>query len=802
MPKGTTAQRPATGLAGMARYNSSIGQLEAYTASGWVTILANTATSSPDVYLGSATSATNPHVNGDVTTGLFSPAASNVAIATAGTERLRVTATGSVGVGTTAPAYTFDVTGQGRFLSSVGVGGAPLGYSAFSVAGESTMNSQDGNGLFNIVAGGYQAVAGSTYVYTNTRGASRLLLADANIGLFAGGANGTGSAGTTISWTQLADMTGSDHIWLSPRGTSTDFYMTSTGGIGIGTATPLATLNIKSSYSCCGAAGSSGTSALAIDGAVNDLALRLYNSATGGRDWRLLSSGGGTGVGVGNFNIYDVSAGATRLSISATGYVGIGMTAPKAYLDIGTLYSCCATQTPTLGISENSTSNSRMPWIQFHAAGKAEAFLRLQTANRTLEIGDNQAVGAGLAIMKPDLSGRNVYLSSGDSSYILGTLGVGTSSPGVNFDLQSNNPYTAMRIGAASTPTIQFLSSWGGTDVKYWDMYANSFNFIFRAVSDDFMNNTTWLQVNRGGTYGYSVSSISFPSAAPVGIGTSSPTHKLHVYNPAGGARTGYHQGMGGVGDVYITDNNAILSSNVYYNGAWYNTAAGMGTIIDFSNGTLNIQTTASAAAGATPTTTSRLYMTNAGFLGLNAGVPTYPVQVGTTTSNGNGAFLDPAGVWTNASDARSKENVHEVPYGLETLMKLKPVAYEMKGTHQKQIGFIAQEVAKVVPEVTSVSDKGWYGLSYGNMTAITVKAIQEMKVENDRLAAEVARLKDQGQDVRAGRDGGRTDALTAEVAELHRTVTLLIWGLGELAIIALGGVGAAIFFAARRRRR
>lgn len=73
-------------------------------------------------YLGSAATTTNPSRADDITTGLFSATASTVSLATGGVERLRVTATGSVGIGTTAPAYPLDSSGTARFQSEALVG--------------------------------------------------------------------------------------------------------------------------------------------------------------------------------------------------------------------------------------------------------------------------------------------------------------------------------------------------------------------------------------------------------------------------------------------------------------------------------------------------------------------------------------------------------------------------------------------------------------------------------------------------------------------------------------------------------
>ena len=51
------------------------------------------------------------------------------------------------------------------------------------------------------------------------------------------------------------------------------------------------------------------------------------------------------------------------------------------------------------------------------------------------------------------------------------------------------------------------------------------------------------------------------------------------------------------------------------------------------------------------------------------------------------------------------------------------------------KIGFIAQEVQKVIPELVFVNPAdGFYGVNYAEMTAVLVEAVKELKSENDDL--------------------------------------------------------------------
>ena len=99
-----------------------------------------------------------------------------------------------------------------------------------------------------------------------------------------------------------------------------------------------------------------------------------------------------------------------------------------------------------------------------------------------------------------------------------------------------------------------------------------------------------------------------------------------------------------------------------------------------------------------------------------------------------NQASLTSAGVWTDASDISIKKDVIDIKYGLDAVLKLKPRSYKMKNDDLEQVGFIAQEVEQVIAELVSTDNKGMKGLSYGQLTAVLVKAVQELKAEIEQL--------------------------------------------------------------------
>ena len=75
----------------------------------------------------------------------------------------------------------------------------------------------------------------------------------------------------------------------------------------------------------------------------------------------------------------------------------------------------------------------------------------------------------------------------------------------------------------------------------------------------------------------------------------------------------------------------------------------------------------------------------------------------------------------------------------------LKPRKYKMKLNDDEQIGFIAQEVESLVPEVVNTGEtpdgEEQKGMSYGHLTAVLTKAIQEQQVIIDDLKARIETL-------------------------------------------------------------
>ena len=100
-------------------------------------------------------------------------------------------------------------------------------------------------------------------------------------------------------------------------------------------------------------------------------------------------------------------------------------------------------------------------------------------------------------------------------------------------------------------------------------------------------------------------------------------------------------------------------------------------------------------------------------------------------------------------SDARSKTNIQALPYGLQTVLSLRPVSFEWKQSSRpsKNLGLIAQEVEPIVPEavVKDGNPEHPSGMNYSAFIPVLIKALQDQQglIESQReaLAAQQSQI-------------------------------------------------------------
>ncbi len=111
---------------------------------------------------------------------------------------------------------------------------------------------------------------------------------------------------------------------------------------------------------------------------------------------------------------------------------------------------------------------------------------------------------------------------------------------------------------------------------------------------------------------------------------------------------------------------------------------------------------------------------------------------------------------WHTYSDQRVKSNVKPTNYGLKSILTLNPVQYDhhssefidgsiiIKDDSHEDLGFLAQEVYEVIPEIVvkpEDEESQLWSLNYEKLTPVLVKAIQEQQEEIEELKEMLALL-------------------------------------------------------------
>jgi hypothetical protein len=96
------------------------------------------------------------------------------------------------------------------------------------------------------------------------------------------------------------------------------------------------------------------------------------------------------------------------------------------------------------------------------------------------------------------------------------------------------------------------------------------------------------------------------------------------------------------------------------------------------------------------------------------------------------GGNIVASGTVTANSDEKLKENVITIENALEKVLSLRGVEYDRIDSGDHQIGVIAQEVEKIVPEVVYGDETK--SVAYGNLVGLLIEAIKEQQKEIDEL--------------------------------------------------------------------
>ncbi len=484
------------------------------------------------------------------------------------TNLMTILGSGNVGIGSTNPGTTLDVTGTGRFSSTltassgftVTAGTTNIGGGPFNLTGGLISFTNTAVDRQFIVNGTATAVLDSNAesvriagTITEFSSGTHPMLSGLRLQaptITAGAAAVTDAATLYISGPTTATVTGGNYALYSTSGTN---YFG--GSVGIGTTGPLYPLDVSSTSTAIrGLVSTADGQALVVQG------------GSGSRAWALIPGGtGSTKSPVGGLAIYDGTAGQTRMSFDTSGNVGIGTTNPAKLLQVGSDSAAIGSFGDwTINGVNGTYKGIGFPSLSGGFTNTQESALisYVQQGNWGADIVfATRGAGGGSGV-------ERMRISQG------GNVGIGTTNPGNILDVQQNTTVltvnikntkgsgqgdVALALDKAATGNSSYID-WRTGGVSEWVMGTG-----MSAIDNNWRLRESTLGINvivaeQTGA----VANTLYLKTGNVGIGTTNPANsRLHV---SGSVSSTAPNGL--LIDASVTSSGVGSSSNL---GAYLN---------------------------------------------------------------------------------------------------------------------------------------------------------------------------------------------------------------------------------------
>jgi hypothetical protein len=627
---------------------------------------------------------------GDTNTGIFFPAADTIAFTEGGSEAMRITSAGNVGIGTSSPS-------------------AVTGYTVL------TLNNASNGGIIDF--------------QNNTSLVGRIYNNSTNFHIYNQTANPL-LFGTGGSEKMRLDSSGNLGIGVTPSAwDGAGIKAFDIGAVGTVFGSNATTQVLRNTYF-------NGSNYIY----KTTTSANRYAQTTTGHEWHTAPSGtAGNAITFTQAMTLDASGNLTIGSTTSLGKLGVWSSTNG---DTIAAFRCSGTGTQRSLLVSVDNSTGVVKLDASGAAAGSMAFAYGGTEAMRITTAGNVGIGTSNPTRKLDVNDSS---SANSIPLALSNLTGGTNiaSTGINFNAHSN---------------VNFARIVGGqqTDGSFADG-----NLIFLTRNAETVAER--MRIDSSGNVGIGTSSPQAKLDLGIGVG-----RKLNIYNDGSNAISGFGTDIGGASyelSCYAGGNGANLgvftwlaynrTANTYAERMRIDNSGNLlvGTTSPFGGATnqINIGSASASILTLVNTTTAN---SSSGLRIIKAGATNNTSQIYINFAynggnNGNGAIAgngDSQATFISQSDVRLKENIQELPPQLDKIMALRPVEFDYIATGGHQIGFIAQEVQQVYPDLVSEDDEGFLNLAGLDKNASRlIKAIQEQQAiiqsQADTITAMEARL-------------------------------------------------------------
>jgi hypothetical protein len=271
-------------------------------------------------------------------------------------------------------------------------------------------------------------------------------------------------------------------------------------------------------------------------------------------------------------------------------------------------------------------------------------------------------------------------------------------------------PVLDLHITTGDTPAHRLeQTNASGFTAQTWDIAGNEANFFVRDVTG---GSRLPFRIRPGAP----TSSIDISANGDVGVGTASPSGRLHLTSTSTAGTSMFFQNTDTGGK-----NWRLLSTGTANTGG-----AGIFGLVNATDDPNNY----------------KVMVTPAGNVGIATSAPTDTLSVNGTASKPGG------GSWAVFSDERLKNIKGRYYTGLRAVMQLQPIRYQYKPNNslglkseQENIGFGAQSLQKVIPEAVTRNSNGYLQVNNDPILWTMLNAIQEQQKEIAELKGQIRKL-------------------------------------------------------------